>query len=815
METALIIIAMAMILSGIVVAVWYYLIHKNPDTPDVPIEPEPVTKPKFKVGDWIICPEFGYLRQILKVADDYYETDHGTLSIKDYESLFCLWDIKFAKDGDVLSYVTDEEDLWIMIYWSLYESYEGYVHYHALLVNDNFSDKGTCCICIDNLKPATKEQREQLEKAMADAGYMWLSHKKELVKLLFKVGDSVRKKSDGQIYYIDNITENGYFCGIKPLFPIELQDDFELVEVASEPEPTYKVAFDLIDYFSSVVKIEKHSKTYNYLLNLYDEAFLQFKLQDTHFGLPILYKKENFPTVYDYYGDKENEYAFEQLCAWLFALILEDIVPERAEQLVWMAYNYKINGASQPMYGYTFETDPHIARMVAGNIWAMTKTDDITQLREELGSKMVTYNKDISELFIHTELFMPTAPGPYLDEYKDRPKGLPVDADKTVFVDSQIHRYVSDHCNLSTSITYIRQATFQAIANKDYHVEHLFGKPRTFIHPQYGEVTVYPVFGKHNIGICIPEDSEIAKLCYEVGKNSSNNRKSLLNQEYGRRRPGQGEKDGTWNDIPEMRVLVDYPTEEYDGHSTGYYNQGGDYVDGNGNHIGDYNTYYQKAVYANSYPSGHSADIEAICNTLIRIMPELADLIIKAKNEFVNSRIITRYHYQSDTIIGREIGTMFLPLMEACTNCNMKERYDKARQEYERIKNGETPTPQPEAKVNVTLGYSCGGYGSCHVDPGETSISHKCNKEANRDRQPSITCSQTVNFTIEGAGVTAAGGKTSGVWEAGKSYMLFCPAVKEGEEKIATITLKNENGIKILYYKCSWNPTHDDGAGKY
>ena len=445
----------------------------------------------------------------------------------------------------------------------------------------------------------------------------------------------------------------------------------------------------------------------------------------------------------------------------------------------------------------------------------MTKIDDITQLREELGSKMVTYNKDISELYIHTELFMPTAPGPYLDEYKKRPKGLPVDANLTEHRDKEIHGFVSNIYNLSTDLPNIRQITFQAIANKDYHVEHLFGKPRTFIHPQYGEVTVYPVFGEHNIGICIPEDSEIATLCYEVGKNSSNNRKSLLNQEYGRRRPGQGEKDGTWNDVPEMRVLVDYPTEEYDGRSTGYYNQGGDYVDGNGNHIGDYNTYYQKAVYSNSYPSGHSADIEAICNTLIRIMPEFADLIIKAKNEFANSRIITRYHYQSDTIIGREIGTMFLPLMEACTNCNMKERYDKARQEYERIKNGETPTPQPEAKVNVTLGYSCGGYGSCHVDPGETSISHKCNKEANRDRQPSITCSQTVNFTIEGAGVTAAGGKTSGVWKAGKSYVLFCPAVKEGEEKIATITLKNENGIKILYYKCSWNPTHDDGAGKY
>ena len=92
------------------------------------------------------------------------------------------WTIQDARDGDVLAYVTDEEDLWIMIYWSLYEPYEGHVHYHALLVNDDFSDKGTCCICISDLKPATKEQRELLFQKMKEAGYEWDEKKKELNK---------------------------------------------------------------------------------------------------------------------------------------------------------------------------------------------------------------------------------------------------------------------------------------------------------------------------------------------------------------------------------------------------------------------------------------------------------------------------------------------------------------------------------------------------------------------------------------------------------------------------------------------------------
>lgn len=90
-----------------------------------------------------------------------------------------LWTIEDAKEGDALSYVTDEGDLWLMIYWCLYKPYEGHVHYHALLVDDVFTNEGTCCICIDNLKPASKEQRDLLEKAMTDARCTFDFDKKE------------------------------------------------------------------------------------------------------------------------------------------------------------------------------------------------------------------------------------------------------------------------------------------------------------------------------------------------------------------------------------------------------------------------------------------------------------------------------------------------------------------------------------------------------------------------------------------------------------------------------------------------------------
>lgn len=141
-------------------------------------------KPKFKVGDWVVQNGLG-IYKIVEVCESWYEVisykDGIQYSIGfDKENDCHLWTIQDAKEGDVLSYVTDEEDLWIMIYWSLYEPYEGHVHYHALLINDNFSCKGTCCICIDNLKPATKEQRDLFFQKMEEAGYEWDAEKKGL-----------------------------------------------------------------------------------------------------------------------------------------------------------------------------------------------------------------------------------------------------------------------------------------------------------------------------------------------------------------------------------------------------------------------------------------------------------------------------------------------------------------------------------------------------------------------------------------------------------------------------------------------------------
>jgi hypothetical protein len=194
-------------------------------------------------------------------------------------------------------------------------------------------------------------------------------------------------------------------------------------------------------------------------------------------------------------------------------------------------------------------------------------------------------------------------------------------------------------------------------------------------------------------------------------------------------------------------------------------------------------------------------------------MPENADVILKAVCDFANSRVICRYHNQSDVIHGLVIGSMMIPVLHATTNYDLDGMVKKAKEEYESLKNGSTPEPipTPTEKVNTSLAYSIGGYGSCHVSAGEKQMVHCCTKQCTDERHPAIQVSQRVNFTIEG-GVTTDDGKTSGVWEANEVYGIRCPKVKE--DTISTITMRNENGVRILKYRLSKDGTHDDGPGE-
>ena len=131
-------------------------------------------KPKFKFGDWVVDKN-GTVKQILSYKNGIYKHTNG-YSSKMFENEWRLWDItKDAKDGDVLA-----EDSCIFIIQKLGDNGTSAKTYCTLYNDGDFEQGAILYFDIDSTKPATKEQRDSLMKAIADAGYTFDFEKKEL-----------------------------------------------------------------------------------------------------------------------------------------------------------------------------------------------------------------------------------------------------------------------------------------------------------------------------------------------------------------------------------------------------------------------------------------------------------------------------------------------------------------------------------------------------------------------------------------------------------------------------------------------------------
>jgi hypothetical protein len=159
-------------------------------------EPTDKTGPKFNVekDKWYVCTS-QYSNCIEgrnykassngRIIDDYgTEYDmHG-----DASRWFRPWNIQDAKDGDVLCC----ESGWTCIFKALDNHRNNFSSYCFMDKDKWFCNTGCECHTLDErfvkayngeISPATKEQREQLENAMADAGYTFDFESKELKKI--------------------------------------------------------------------------------------------------------------------------------------------------------------------------------------------------------------------------------------------------------------------------------------------------------------------------------------------------------------------------------------------------------------------------------------------------------------------------------------------------------------------------------------------------------------------------------------------------------------------------------------------------------
>ena len=486
--------------------------------------------------------------------------------------------------------------------------------------------------------------------------------------------------------------------------PKEEQKDEE--PVLGNPAPTVKgtprKSFgECIAAFDEYVSVPDGGMTYKFLENLYNEAQGQFN-RVSYNELPILYRKTNFPNVYDIYSGKRDEGAsFNSMMGWMFALLLSELKPKKRAQILKTGYELGGYTYDSPTFGYEFKSCHNTARLVGSMVLAAMlgkKNPDLRVMSNELGGTTypngLSYYLDLglnhlktaddiqknvvskSGFYVDFRQFMPSSAGPYDKNYMSRPSNIMVDENDEYLntkMDRDIHEYIVKTFNLDDTDPAIHQRVVQAIADKEQSVNHLFGSNK-----KVGEYEFHPVFGKDTIGKKLKTDGGVANLAWSIQAIATYFRLVLQNKVdspayYGRLRPGcdwteEKKKNSSTDD--RRNILVDITIEDNDGEkesSFGYYNSDGIWVhtqverdkfaEEQKNHLG-----------ANSYPSGHSSGIWCVAMMLTEIMPDKADLIMREANEFAINRTITRFHWTSDTIFGRVLGSVANMMCHATTD---------------------------------------------------------------------------------------------------------------------------------------------------
>ena len=253
------------------------------------IEQKPADKvePKFHEGDWAVSNLDRNARQISEVHFDeynsYYVVEGKSVNLEEYDRLHHLWTIADAQDGDVLSDGTT-----IFIFKNLLS--DGSVMSYCDYDTDSNESDAFCPLSVNlicsKITPATKEQHNTLEKAMADAGYTFDFEKKEMKKIEQKPADKPEHKfkvgnwiTNGhctcQITFIDSRYWYSKHCVLGDITSIDktfhlwsINDAQDGDVLATEPIDSYKSPFVAIyknhglDFFNSYCFIGFDGKFY-------------------------------------------------------------------------------------------------------------------------------------------------------------------------------------------------------------------------------------------------------------------------------------------------------------------------------------------------------------------------------------------------------------------------------------------------------------------------------------------------------------------------------------------------------------------------
>lgn len=238
-----------------------------------------VAKPaaKFHKGDWVIHQGTENVYQVVAIIDNQYQLKYGdnytTQYCEDVDRCARLWTIQDAKDGDVLSDGTT-----IFIFKDLLS--DGSVMSYCDYDTDSGESDAFCPLSVNlmcsKITPATKEQRDTLEKAMADAEYTFNFEKKELKKIEQKTADLKTKAGNwyicdmgvvnenmvtafrrGEIYYCP---KDGYLDVSGALFEVGGLDVFRLATEKEIPQPKQEWSDEDNEHIKSIISTIECSK---------------------------------------------------------------------------------------------------------------------------------------------------------------------------------------------------------------------------------------------------------------------------------------------------------------------------------------------------------------------------------------------------------------------------------------------------------------------------------------------------------------------------------------------------------------------------
>ena len=158
----------------------------------------PKVEPKFKVGQWYQCTKYFFGKGVTFDKNTaYYCAKEGCLQdeygchiaiVKDLYDNFKLWTIEDAKEGDMLcTYECDEPKIIFILKGTVKKHYAlRYYCYYNIMYSYFEPDSETGCLAPneEDIKPATKEQRDMLFAKIKESGHEWDADKKEIINTL-------------------------------------------------------------------------------------------------------------------------------------------------------------------------------------------------------------------------------------------------------------------------------------------------------------------------------------------------------------------------------------------------------------------------------------------------------------------------------------------------------------------------------------------------------------------------------------------------------------------------------------------------------